>query len=153
MAVINSTPDVRVYVSTDDPRGMRKVVTTQFDSTADTVLSNIPGLSVDVEAGKTYLFDALILGSFEGGILTLGLNGTATVSSMNILEWSTNNSNWKLYTAFGASGMFAGFSQFFKGAVTFSGAGTFNIQAAQFVSDATASSVLVGSHMELREVI
>jgi len=131
--------------------GGQKRVTTQFDKTSNTTLSDVTGLSVDVEAGKTYYFEAkLYLTAIVAVGCKIAVGGTCTATSLNgvcqlfgtgggtnalattLGSAIINNSNASIYTTV-------------SGTITVNAAGTLTIQFAQSASSGTSSSVKVGS--------
>jgi hypothetical protein len=128
-------------------------VATQFDVAASTTLANITGLSVNVKAGGTYVFEAILhVNADATGGHKYAIGGTATATSIiyEILAINnTLNSNviTARQTALASSAGQAGSTSTFTrivGLITVNAAGTLTVQFAQNAASGT-SSVLVGS--------
>ena len=143
--------------------GTLRRVTTQFDVTSSTTLAGITGLSVNVEAGVTYKFEANIwVSPSASGGTKIGMNGgTATATAVifeslltedtstftvisSIRYTALNNGN----TAVGGTG----YCYRITGSIVVNAAGTFFPSFAQAVSNGTPSSVLVGSTFQIWQV-
>jgi hypothetical protein len=159
----------RVVVTGQVTTGGLKRVTTRFDKTSSTTLENIPGLSVPVEAGKTYAVSivAYVTNGEGGGQFALG--GTCTVSAMQMLSTRVSVGNTVSQEAYAAElgypsptnlGMtFGGLSTLFVNSsvtshltVTVATTGTLTLQFRQYQSNATASSIAVGSTFSVQEI-
>lgn len=137
-----------------------KRVSTQFDKTTDTTLATVTGLSVSVEAGKSYEFIArLFVDASAVGGQKYAISGTATATAI-VYQINTISNTTNLFvvtsrqTALaGSAGQAGGTSNYteIKGLITVNAAGTLLVQFAQNASS-TTSSVLVGSTLEVREV-
>jgi len=150
--ISQATADARYTLVTSD---VVAVVSTQFDKTNNT-LANIPGLSITVGAGETWVFRAdLYVNSSAIGGSKYGVGGTATSTSFKArvtiltdgVSTSTNTSPG-VFSATEAQGFGADTNVTITGTITVNAAGTLTIQFAQFVADAGASSVLIGSSFE-----
>lgn len=138
--------------------GLTKRLTTQFDMTSNATLTNITGLSVDVEAGKTYSFEffgMLVVGGTGGQ--QCSMNGTCTYTSLNYSGISFYGAvgTAVMCTAFGARTFGqnnAGIWCRLFGTITVNAAGTLVPQFAQNTSNAGASSVKVGSTFTVTEL-
>lgn len=125
-------------------------VSTQFDKT-DTTLTDVPGLSFNVEAGKTYSFTVnLYTTSDIGGGVKAAIAGTATATSI-VYEVLTVNAGLITQSRAAALGTSAGAVTAvtvamisITGTIIVNAAGTLTVQFAENVAVAT-SSVLVGS--------
>ena len=132
-------------------------VTTQMDVATNATPANIPGLSVNVQAGKSYRFKATLfttVGATGGAAVQLGgtCTATAVVADITFTDYATPAVNGSRVTALGSAGSKAGVTAYevdIEGLITVNAGGTFTIQWGQKVSNATNSSVLVGSYMEL----
>src|SRR5574337_77358 len=132
------------------PRDVR--VSTQFNKTSDTTLANVTNLTHDVNAGKTYSFEArLFTTSVNTGGVKAAIGGTATATSI-IYEGrtidagvTTQSRATALGTAVGAVTAVTAALIIIKGTIVVNAAGTLTVQFAQNASDVTASSVLVNS--------
>lgn len=128
-------------------------VTTQFDKTTDTTLANVTGLSIGVQASRTYNFKAsLYYDADVTGGAKFAIGGTATATAIIYQINTTCNASSALVitsrqTALagsaGQAGCTAGYTEI-NGTITVNAAGTLTVQFAQNASNAT-SSVLVGS--------
>jgi hypothetical protein len=133
--------------------------TAQFDKTSDTTLANVPGLTVNVEAGRTYTFHATLLVNCPagGGGGKFAVAGTATATAVRYDIWGLNNTTTVTLhgnaTALGTAVAAAVVLQlvYVEGYITVNAAGTLTIQFAQNTSNATASSVLIGSKWVMQE--
>jgi hypothetical protein len=131
--------------------GGRKRVSAQFDKTT-TTLATITGLSVDVEAGKTYKFKAvLFINANATGGIKVAIAGTATATAIIYFVLAYNSINSidiaSRQTALGGAAGVANDTTYFvtvEGTITVNAAGTLLVQFAQNAASGT-SSVLVGS--------
>lgn len=134
-------------------------VSTQFDKTTDTTVANIPGLTVNVIAGRSYQFRAILHVTADAvGGYKLSIAGTATATNViyqiNAVRDDTNvftiNSRaTNLATSTGASGGTTVWVEI-TGEITVNAAGTLTVQFAQVAANGT-SSVLVGSTFWARD--
>lgn len=129
----------------------QKRVSSQFNKT-NTALADVTGLSVDVEAGKTYNFRATlhITASAAGG-LKVAIGGTCTATSIiyfTVFQNSIGSTDvTDRHTALGGSSAISNDTIYLvriEGNITVNAAGTLVPQFAQNVANGT-SSVLVGS--------
>lgn len=146
------------------PTYMAARVATQFNKTSDATLADVPGLSVPLGAGKTYLFRAYLFVSCGAGGAKVAAGGnsglTATAVRYDISLENQVTEDW----IFGSRARWTGLGQTtgwndadvkvaqVTGCITVNAAGNLTIQFAQESSNGTASSVLVGSHMIVNEV-
>jgi hypothetical protein len=137
----------------------QKRVTTQFDKTNDAVLGNIPGLRVNVEAAKTYSFEAVLFttSNVASGVQA-AIAGTATATAI-IYEGLTVNAGLTtqgralaLGGAVGAVTAVTAAQIKINGTITVNAAGTLTVQFAQNVAGGVASSVLVGSTFTVENI-
>lgn len=138
---------------------LAKVSTAQLDRATSTVLTNIPGLSVNVVAGATYLFRAHIagVGTANGGA-KFAIGGTATATSitytgrhMNAATTNAQTNTQTLGNAVGAST--AVFTDgYIEGAIVVNAAGTLTVQLAQNASHADITSALINSDFHVVRV-
>lgn len=138
-----------------------KVSPTTLTKTSDVVLEDVPGLSVTLQAGKTYLVRGRIVGTanVSGGIqLALVAAGGLTVTSMNI---STLKLNTGASTAPSANATALGViynitavytDLYFDGVIVVNAGGTLKVQAAQNASFGTPSTVLLNSYIKCERV-
>lgn len=137
----------------------QKRVATQFDKTNDAALGNIPGLSVVVQTGKTYSFEAILFttSNVASGVQA-GIGGTATATAI-IYEGLTVNAGLTtqgraaaLGTAVGAVTAVTAAQMKINGTITVNAGGTLTAQFAQNVAGGAASSVLVGSTFTVENI-
>lgn len=133
----------------------QKRVTTQFDKTSDITLADVTGLSVTVEAGKTYHFEVtLYTTSHTSGGVNVAIGGSCTATSF-IAQGVIQQGNGlfgELRTTTKGSSVAASNNASLTagkivahGTITVNAGGTLAVQFAQNASHATASSVLIGS--------
>ena len=131
-------------------------VAAAFTQTSNTTLTTVSGLSATLTAGGTYAFEIYISGTAgaSGGIkINLGSGGTATATSFNADQWtyntttvasqgttSTFNSSLVAYT-----GAFTTIN--IIGTIVVNAGGTFVVQAAQNVSNGTATTISLNSNI------
>ena len=138
----------------------RAVVTSQFNKTSDTDLANITGLTINLEAGKTYIFRACMFVNSGSGGWKFAVSGTCTATSIMFELSSTTdgyyNVDYKriaaLDTSYGKTLSNNTQRIWFEGCIVVNAAGTLTIQFAQNASNETASSVLINSFMQVWEV-
>lgn len=135
-------------------------VATQFDKTSDVTLANVTGLTVNVEASRSYRFKArLYTTSNSSGGVKAAIGGTATATAI-IYEALTFNSAaisaqtraTALATAVGGVTAVTAALIEIEGTIAVNAAGTLTVQFAQNASNGAASSVLVGSYFEVWEI-
>ena len=128
-------------------------VTSQFDKTSDTTLANVTGLSINVVAGRTYSFKAILYttSNVAGGVKA-AIGGTATATAIRYEAVTFDNATVAAQTRATALGTTVGAVTavtaamiVITGTITVNAAGTLTVQFAQNASNAAASSVLVGS--------
>lgn len=130
-------------------------VSAQFNKTSDTTLANVTGLSVTLQAGRTYSFEAVLYTvSDAGGGVKFAIGGTATATAI-IYEAVVNQGGLDLATgtqraaalATAVGDITAVTTAYCRitGTITVNAAGTLTVQFAQNASSGVASSVLVGS--------
>ena len=156
--------DANLFVRNEQGRferlsGLHRTVLTQFDKTTDTTLANITGLTFNVEAGKTYSFEANLFvdgGSGAGAKYAIAGTATATTVIYNVRSVSDGTPPVEviqqrataLGTGLGDNQSGSLFTKL-KGTIIVNGAGTITVQFAQNTSNANTSSVLVGSYFHL----
>jgi hypothetical protein len=140
----------------------QKRVTVQFDKTNDAALANITGLSVNVEAARSYYFEAhLFVDADAVGGHQYAIAGTATATSIKYQIDSIDNTlnvyviNSREVALAGAAGQ-AGATvveTIIKGLIVVNAAGTLTVQFAQnAATPATTSSVLTDSTFVVQEI-
>ncbi len=130
----------------------------QFDVTSNVALADITGLSVMVEAGFTYTFTAhLYTSSNVAGGVKCAVGGSFTSSSFraDALVFDTNTVTGPSRatskgSALGAVTAVTAASIQITGTITITGSGTLTLQFAQNASSLSASSVLIGSSLEVQ---
>lgn len=140
-----------------------KRVSTQFDKTNNSTLSDITGLSVNVAAGRTYRFEAVLYTtSTNTAGVKFAIGGTATATAViyqavninaNTLVGTTARAT-ALGTAVGdVTAVTAAYCRI-TGTITVNAAGTLTAQFAQnSAQPAQTSSVLVGSAFTVNEIL
>lgn len=137
----------------------RSRVTVQFDKT-DVTLANITGLSINVLAGRTYKFRAvLFVDADAAGGHKYAIAGTATATAIIYQINSLDNTALahKIASRQTALGGNAGensgtvYKTEIEGLITVNAAGTLTVQFAQNVATGT-SSVLVGSYFTVEDM-
>lgn len=137
----------------------QKRVSAQFDKT-DTTLATVTGLSVDVEAGKSYYFYAtLFVNASAAGGMKVAMAGTATATAIiyHVMVYNSINSIdiSSRQTAMGGAAGVANDTVYLctiQGTITVNAAGTLLVQFAQNASSGT-SSVLVGSTFVVQQMV
>jgi hypothetical protein len=134
-------------------------VTAQFDSTSET-LANVPGLSVTLVAGKTYIFRAYLFTQGAGAKVGLG-GGTATATAIRAdihfynltAEEAINAKELRVTALTGSLGWSDNAPKYciVEGVITVNQAGTFILQWATPVAGIIAS-VLTGSYITAMEI-
>lgn len=137
--------------------GLGASVTTQFDKTSSTTLGNVTGLSHDVEAGRSYGFEAvLVTTSNTAGGIKAAVNGSCTATAIKYEGRAISGNaivGQTRATALGGAvcdvtGVTAALIEI-RGTITVNAAGTLDIQFSQSVASAAASSVLTLSTFRL----
>lgn len=132
--------------------------TAQFDRT-DATVSSVPGLSLNIAAGQSYSFRAVLWVNYpDGNGIKVGLSGSATATSI-IAEvmFGFGTQAYRRLTRITGLGGTSGDNGvngtagivLIDGLITVNAAGTFTVEFAQNTAGGT-SSVLVGSYFELR---
>lgn len=127
----------------------QKRVTTQFNKVSSTTFSDITGLSVSVEAGKAYEFYAkLWITAPASGGCKVAMSGTCTITSLTVGGFIPT-ANYGTATALNSSivSTTAAVTTWAEihGTIVVNAAGNLTVQFAQGLSNATQSSVRVGS--------
>lgn len=142
-------------------RGTTVVTTTATTVNASTTLVNVTGLTANVLAGGTYVFDAYLATTTVGGSggTKAAMGGTAT--------WASINTTTSTYTASAvavntgttatpgtsiAGATAANIQTIIKGTVVVNAAGTLTVMFAQNASDASNSVVLANSWLKVTKV-
>jgi hypothetical protein len=160
--VAAATNDAQFYARTEAGQvnrltGLAAVVGTQFDKTSDTTLANVTGLTRNVEAGRTYGFEAVLYttSNVAGGVKA-AIAGTATATSV-IYEAVTEDGGTigaqsrttTLGSAVGAVTTVTAAKITITGTIVVNAAGTLTVQFAQNAINIAASSVLINSTFRL----
>lgn len=131
----------------------------QFDVTSSVTLANVPGLTVNVTAAKTYSFNATIYttSNIAGGVQA-AIGGTATATAIIYEGETTAAAAVGAQTRATALGTTVGGITTVTvaridivGTITVNAGGTLTVQFAQNASSGSASSVLVGSTFNVME--
>lgn len=138
-------------------------LTTAFSQASNTTLANLVGLSLPLVAGGTYRIRGQLQGTAaaSGGIkaaLTAASGLTLTLTSANVTGWNYNGSTLNAVTNVTALG--SDFSNsaaaytnlLFDGSFVVNAAGSVQLQAAQNTSNATATTVALGSYVEVLRI-
>lgn len=131
-------------------------VTSDFSVTSSTTLANVPGLSVNLQAGLTYSFRCPLFfstGASAGGV-KVALSGTATITNLIADAVSLDSTTVIAGTQISAfastiiANTNAGTTPkaTIEGTITVNAAGTMTVQFAQNASSGTASIVKRGSY-------
>lgn len=152
------TADASGVLSATLPTIQQSRVSVQFDKTSSTALSNVTGLTANLEAGKTYRFEAtLYTTSNVGGGVQFAIAGTATAINIIYHSFPTNGQSGRgVSLGDVVSNNFIGVTDVtvnIKGTITVNTAGTLVPQFAQGTSNIAASSVLVGSTFVVTEMV
>ncbi len=139
-----------------------KRVTTQIDavtSTTGTTLTNITGLSVDVEAGGEYCFEAYLPGvATTNGGLKLAIGGTCTATSTSYVgaQWNTTTQNANTLTTTKGNAVAAATTVFtyatMRGTIVVATAGTLTVQFAQNAAHADTTSIYVNGYFNVTRI-
>lgn len=161
----SATNDANTYIRNEAGEinritGLCARVGTQFDATTNTTLANVTGLTRNVEAGRTYKFEAnLFVDANVTGGSKYATAGTATATSIKyqiqLFDNSTNaatinSRQTALAGSTGQAGTTAGLA-LLKGEIVVNAAGTLTIQFAQNAATGT-SSVLTDSNFCLTPI-
>jgi hypothetical protein len=133
-------------------------VSAQFDK-ASNALANIPGLSVNVAAGQSYDFEAVLFTTSDvSGGVKVAVGGTATATAIVYEAVTLDAAAVKAQTrAAVLGGAVGGITAVvaaqikIRGTITVNAAGTLTVQFAQNATFATPSSVLVGSLLTVNQ--
>jgi hypothetical protein len=135
-------------------RGLARA-SAQFDKTTDTTLADVTGLSINVVAGVTYQFEAVLFTtSNSSGGVKAAIAGTATATAIiyeavvyNAAALAAQTRATALAAAVGGVTAVTVAMMVIRGLITVNAAGTLTIQFAQNASNGAASSVLIGSYL------
>lgn len=135
-------------------------VASDFSVTSSTTLTNITGLTYNVQAGATYQLRALLFTtSNSAGGVKAAIGGTATATSIvyegftyNATTLSAQTRASALATAVGAVTSVTAASIEIEGTITVNASGTLTVQFAQNASSGSASTVLRGSTFTLKRI-
>ncbi|MBK8506166.1 MAG: hypothetical protein IPL46_30585 [Saprospiraceae bacterium] len=139
--------------------GLSSITTSNFNVTSNTTLANIPNLSCNVEAGKTYALEAVLFTSGGSGGTKVAISGSATSSSTIYSGYAVilyaGIQGYARSTSLGGAvvtSSYNGGDINITGTVQVSASGTLTVQFAQGYSNATASTVLAGSFFKLTPI-
>lgn len=152
--------DNRKVINDNIPDASR--VTTAFSQSASTTLANVVGLLTDTLQPGVYDVDINLIttAGASGGVKIALKWGTASMITATSLAVQANSAaataNTTFTTSTDAASILAGTAAYVnvkvKGTITVALAGTLQLQAAQNVSDATATTVALGSTMTLTPI-
>ena len=154
--------DVRaeiVAVETALLRVTKQRVTSGFAKTSDTTLANVTGLSVTVEAGRSYKFEAVLYttSNVAGGVKA-AMAGTATATAIVYEGLATNAGTTTQARGAAMAAAVAAVTAVtaalivIRGTITVNAGGTLTVQFAQNASNGAASTVLVGSTLTVEDI-
>jgi hypothetical protein len=133
--------------------------TANFSKTSDTTLANVPGLSVNVAAGKNYRFTARLHIAAGAGGSKVAINGSCTAGAIIADAVAYHNTGTSIVQARSTSlgGVltnYSGADPFVEiwGMISVTVSGTLTVQFAQNGSSETPSTVLVGSTLFVEDV-
>ena len=153
-------PTQRVDIANYLTTAGQKRTTATFGKTNNT-LANITGLSVNVQAGRVYMFRAVLLvDPHATGGHKYAISGTATATGIfyhihSVDDTALTNIISSRQTALGGSAGQAGATSVrtvIEGKIVVNAAGTLTVQFAQNVTNAVASNVIDGV-FDVREVL
>jgi hypothetical protein len=135
-------------------------VTTQFDKTSNTTLSDVTGLTVTLTAGLAYGFQVnLYTASNTASGVKTAMAGTATATAITYTASYFSSAGFAGYGRATTLGTQAGSATavtdaeiVINGTIVVNAGGTLTVQFAQNVSGGVASSVLVGSTMKVWKI-
>lgn len=138
-------------------------VTSDFSVTSSTTLANITGLSVNVQAGRTYTFEAnLLFTDAAAGGIKAAIGGTATATDIRYNGWIVDsgangikgNTQAAALATTVASSTTTGTDGIvvIKGTITVNAAGTLTVQMAQNTSSGTATVAKRGSYFIVQDM-
>ncbi len=134
---------------------------TAFSQASNATLANLVGLALPVVAGGTYRVRGMLQGTAaaSGGLkATLAAASGLTLTSVNVTGFNYNGSTLNAVTTVTAipadfSNSAAAYTNLvFDGSFVVNAAGTLQLQAAQNTSNATATTVALGSYVELLRI-
>lgn len=137
-------------------------VTTQIDAvtgTTGTTLTNIPGLSADVESAGVYCFEAYLpcVSTTNSGI-KFAIGGTSTATSISYsgaqYNGTTLNANTVTTTKGNAVGAATTVSTYgvIRGTIVVNAGGTLTVQMAQNAAHADTTSVFVNGYFNVTRI-
>lgn len=138
-----------------------KRVSSQFDKTSSITLADVTGLSMNLMAGRTYTFRAVLYttSNVAGGV-KVAIAGTATATAIvyeayvletGVVKVPGTTRATALATTVGDVTAVTVATIVIEGTITVNAAGTLTVQFAQNASNGSASSVLVGSSFMARD--
>lgn len=136
-----------------------RVTTNQYNMSLDTTLADVPKLSLYLHVGLTYRCKGHLTGiSGASGGAKFSLGGTLTASYLRVTFQNWNNTTINKQQTLGTLGSAVADATaiytdaYFDGVVTVSASGTLTAQIAQNASNATDTSVYIGSTMECTRI-
>jgi hypothetical protein len=138
-------------------------VTADVVISSTTVLANVAGLSVNLQAGRTYSIDVEISWTdIAAAGIQLSLGGTATVTNLIFDGWVYDSNTIKGQfqgTALGATAVNLATTTAtsghgtIHGTITVNAAGTLTVQAANGTSTASGTTIKRGSRMLVHDMV
>jgi len=140
-----------------------KRVTADFSKSLDTTLANVTGLSVNVTAGRTYSFEAILhTTSITSGGVKFAIAGTATATAIvteallydqaNLTEPVQTRATALGTALVGTTAVTVAYARI-TGTITVNAGGTLTVQFAQNASDVSSSTVLRGSTFIVQDIV
>ena len=144
---------------TDAIQNGNTVSTATITANTTTVIANITGLSVNLTSTGTYTIDAHVVctGAANAGI-KVAFSGTATATSLNASTWAWNGTTLNTMTNITAlssnlaATTTANTDVIVKGSIVVNAAGTLTLAAAQNVLQASNTTFVAGSTMNVQRV-
>jgi hypothetical protein len=137
-------------------------VTSDFSVTSSVALTNVTGLSVNVNAGRTYSFDVyLSCTCAAAGGVKAAIAGTCTATNIiydgwaldtNAIKGQANSTALGGTVASSVTTATTGVVVQIKGTITVNAAGTLTVQIAQNTSSATATVAKRGSYFIVQDM-
>lgn len=149
------TTSTSAFISVQQSR-----VTSDYNKTSSTTLSNVPGLTANVDSGKTYYFEARVFTNSDASCgVKFAIGGTCVVSLL-IYDGITNEGSatgqgraTSLGDPVGAITAVTEAYTFIVGTITVSTTGTLTVKFANNVSTGATGTVMIGSVFIVSEIL
>lgn len=121
--------------------------------TSNTTPADIPGISITVASGKTYVITALIMGSAGAGGTNVSIGGTAIIANLYGIGVSYSSASAPLSTNTFTSGTILGLAtanwdhMYITMTIVVTTGGTITLQGCQNSSSGTSSFINIGSNL------